>query len=368
MYRLATTLFFLGFTYIFLLDQTNYLNHFYLISLISFLMIFMPANRALSVDAYLEPDLHSDSAPAWALWLLRMQIGVAYFYGGLAKLNADWMRGEPMRHWLADRMDFPIIGRFFGEEWTVWLFAYGGLLLDLLIVPALLWKPTRKYAFAVAVAFHLLNSQLFSIGVFPWFMLFATMLFFPPDMPRRIARTLFPKKPMRKQREKALQTPVTQTRFTTRQKLIVASFAVYTFVQLLFPLRHFAYPGDVNWTEEGHRFSWHMKLRDKESQATFIVRDLATNREKEIDARKYLSERQAQKMSERPDMILQFAHYLRDTYRRAGYPNVEVRVNTITSVNGRKPQHMIDPRVDLGRAPRTLAHESWIVPLSEPLP
>ena len=109
-YRISATLFFLGFTYTFLLEQARYLNHFYLICLISFLMIFIPAHRAASLDARWRPSLRSQTAPAWALWLLRGQIGIVYFYGGVAKLNADWGRAEPFRTWLARRTDFPVIG------------------------------------------------------------------------------------------------------------------------------------------------------------------------------------------------------------------------------------------------------------------
>ncbi len=115
-YRVSTVLFFLGFTYVFLLDQANYLNHFYLIVLISFLMIFIPAHRSFSVDALERPQLRSETAPAWALWVLMAQMAIVYFYGGLAKLNDDWLRGEPIRTWLASRMDFPVIGPLFAEE------------------------------------------------------------------------------------------------------------------------------------------------------------------------------------------------------------------------------------------------------------
>lgn len=188
LYRVSAALFFLGFTYIFLLDQANYLNHFYLICLISLLMIFVPAHRAFSVDAWMRSRIRSRTIPAWTLWLLMAQVGLVYFYGGLAKLNGDWLRGEPMRTWLAVRTDFPVIGRFFTEEWMVYLFSYGGLLLDLLVVPFLLWRRTRLAAFAFALSFHLTNVQLFDIGVFPWFMMAATLLFFPPWWPRAVGR------------------------------------------------------------------------------------------------------------------------------------------------------------------------------------
>ena len=180
LYRLSAALFFLGFTYVFLLDQARYLNHFYLVCLLSLLMVLIPAHRALSVDALARPSLRAATAPAWALWLLRAQVGLVYFYAGVAKLNGDWLRGEPIRDWLAYRTDFPIIGPLFTQEPVMWMFAYGGLLLDLLLAPLLLWRRTRWFAFALAVLFHLLNAGLFSIGIFPWLMIAATVMFFPP--------------------------------------------------------------------------------------------------------------------------------------------------------------------------------------------
>lgn len=101
LYRFAAPVFFLAFTYFFLLDQTRYLNHLYLVCLISFLMCFLPAERAFSIDARLRPKIRSVLAPAWTLWLLRAQLGIPFLYGGIAKLNSDWMHGgEPMRTWL----------------------------------------------------------------------------------------------------------------------------------------------------------------------------------------------------------------------------------------------------------------------------
>ena len=183
-YRLCATLLFLAFTYVFLLDQSRYLNHFYLIALIALAMIFIPAHKSLSFNVAHGRTTRSDNAPRWSLWLLRFLIALPYFFGGVAKLNADWLRGEPMRMWLANRTDFPIFGRLFTEEWLVYGFTYGGLLLDLFAVPLLLWRPTRLYAYLAMVTFHLLNAKLFNIGIFPWFMIVATTIFFAPDWPR----------------------------------------------------------------------------------------------------------------------------------------------------------------------------------------
>ncbi len=183
-YRLSAAVFCLGFTYVFLMEKAYYLNHFYLICLISFLLVFIPAGDACSLDALRRPSTGSATAPAWALWLLRIQLAIVYVFGGIAKLNGDWLRGEPMRMWLAAEQDFPLIGRWFDQEWMVYVFSYGGLLLDLLAVPLLLWRPTRWAALILVISFHVINANLFEIGIFPWFMIAATVLFFPPDLPR----------------------------------------------------------------------------------------------------------------------------------------------------------------------------------------
>src|ERR1044071_1860190 len=189
LYRIAAPVLFLAFTYFFLLDQTRYLNHLYLVCLISFLMCFLPAERAGSVDALLRPGIRSEVVPAWTLWLLRAQLGIPYFYGGIAKLNSDWIHGgEPMRIWLSPLTKVPAFGHLFAADWLVYSFVIGGLMLDLLVVPLLLWRRTRLFGFLAAVAFNLMNAVIFEIGIFPWLMLGALLIFFPPDLLRRFAR------------------------------------------------------------------------------------------------------------------------------------------------------------------------------------
>lgn len=382
LYRVSTALFFVGFTYLFLLDQANYLNHFYLICLISFLMIFIPAHRAFSVDAWMRPRIRSRTIPAWMLWLLMAQVGIVYFYGGLAKLNGDWLRGEPMRLWLTGRTDFPIIGRFFTEEWMVYLFSYGGLLLDLLVVPFLLWRRTRLAAFAFAISFHLTNVQLFNIGVFPWFMIAATLLFFPPWWPRavgrlRISDVVSPAAWSRAARrsvragDRLRRGPRDENSVPERlgrgRYAILGLLAVYFAVQLFVPLRHHLYPGNVNWTEEGHRFSWHMLLRHKDVHLAFVAVNPETDERWNIYPQEYgLTGEQIKEMSIRPDMILQFAHHAEEEMRRQGRGDVRVRAITSATLNGRARQSLIDPGADLAEEQRMLTHADWIVPLEQP--
>ncbi len=370
LYRIATPVLFLAFSYFFLLDQTRYLNHFYLVLLISFLMCFLPAERAFSVDALLRKRIRSAVVPAWTLWALRAQVGIPYFYGGLAKLNSDWIRGgEPMRIWLRPLTRTPVFGHVFAADWLVYSFVIGGLMLDLLVVPLLLWRRTRLFAFVAAVLFNLINAVIFEIGIFPWLMLGALLIFFSPDLLRRFARAFmspgeaFPDAeptPTGLNHQPALS-------LLASQKFDAALLISYFAFQLIFPLRHYLYPGDVNWTEEGHNFSWHMKLRTKGGEAVFTVTHPQSGQTWTIKPEDYLESHQLTKVITKPDLILQFSHYLAEEKRREGYDNVEVRTRAMVSLNGRQPQLLIDPNVDLAKEQVGLRPAPWIMPLTTPL-
>src|ERR1700704_1730488 len=252
-YRGNTVLLFLSCTYFFLLEEARFVNHNYLLCLFSFLLIFVPAHRALSVDAWLNPKIRSQTTPAWTLWLLRAQIGVVYFFSGLGKISPDWLHGEPMRSRLFQRGDFPIFSRIFQNEWAVYAISYGGLLLDLLIVPLLLLRRPRVPVFCLAVLFHLLNALWFNTDIFPWLAIAATTLYFTPSWPRRIL-DLLPSVNWPPRIEKG-QLPSHR-----KQIVIISLVAVYVAIQLLLPLRHLLWRGGVEWTFAEHRFGWRMML------------------------------------------------------------------------------------------------------------
>ena len=369
LYRIAAPVLFLTFTYSFLLDQTRFMNHFYLVCLISFLMCFLPAERAFSVDSLLRRKIRSDVVPAWTLWLLRLQVGLPYFFGGIAKLNSDWIyAGEPMRIWLSPLAKIPAFGHIFAADWVVHSFVIGGLLLDLLVVPLLLWRRTRLLAFVAAVLFNLINAVLFDIGIFPWLMLGALLIFFPPDVPRRFARAFMSSgEDVLDAEPSPASERSSSTSLSSSQKLVVGLLAAYLAVQVLLPLRHYFYPGNVSWTEEGHNFSWHMKLRTKTGEAVFTVTHPQSGQIWSIKPEEHLKSHQVMKMITKPDLILHFAHYLAELKRREGYENVEVRARALVSLNGREPQLLIDPNVDLAKEEIGLLPARWIVPLTTPL-
>jgi len=314
-------------------------------------MIFIPANRAYSVDAKLFPKIKSDWVPNWTLWWLRIQLGIAYFFGGVAKINSDWLQGEPMRKWLSSRTDFPLIGQWFTEEWMVYLFVYSGLLLDLLIFPLLIFKKTRLPAAIVLTSFHLMNSELFAIGIFPWFMIVATLIFFPPEK-LRFWKGLKSKRP---------------ASFVS-SRLVLWGLGIYMLIQLTVPLRHFLFDGNVSWTEEGHRFSWHMKLRSKSTKIKFLITNLETESTSEVDLSKYLTKRQRKKIKSKPDMIFQFTHYLADEIVQGEKQNFVINVMSKCGLNGRPRAYLIDTIADLSKVKYPFYKKAdWILPLEIPL-
>jgi hypothetical protein len=352
-YRVSAALFCVGFTYVFLLDQAKYLNHWYLICLISFLVIWVPAHRALSVDAWLRPRIRTEWAPAWALWLLRAQMGFVYFFGGIAKLNADWLDGRPLRYWLPGSLRLPLLDEVLAHDSIALFMSWSGMLFDLCVVPALLWRRTRRFAFAVALAFHLMNSQMFDIGVFPWLAIWCTLPFFDADWPRRVFN--WPRR--------AEPPPSGPLDWDAPARAIAAFLTVYVAIQVAVPLRHFLYPGDLSWTEEGHRFAWHMKLRSKRALALFRLTDPQTGRTWTVDPSDDLSVRQTTKMAGDPFMIQQYAHRLADLSEAENGSRPQVRANVACSLNGHLPALLIDPTVDLAAVPRRLfGPHPWILP------
>lgn len=370
-YRLATILFFPGFAYVLLLDKTYYLNHFYLLTIISFLLILVPANRAFSIDSWRNPKIRSDTVPAWAVWALAVQIAIPYFYGGIAKLTPDWLfLGEPSRLFLAREAQGPILSWLFTAEPVVYFFAWSGMLFDLCI-PFLLWWPrTRMPAYVAALVFHCTNALIFRIGVFPWFMICASTLFFAPNWPRRFGfppgwKNSWSNDGASRMVKQRAALPAGWSSAPWGQKAVVVVLAVHFVIQFVVPFHHFLYPGDPKWTREGDYFVWHMKLADIKAQGTFNVTEPATGRTWVPDLSRHLNVRQAQIMFTDPDMVLQYAHFLEQEALANGLGDIEVRANVQCSLNRREPRVLIDPEADLTAHERTLWPASFIIPFDE---
>lgn len=391
MYRLATLLFFVSFSYIFLIDQARYLNHFYFVILLAGLLCITPLNKRASIDAWLKPELSSKQAPTWCLWIFVAQMEIMYLYAGIVKINPDWLQLQPLTMWLGSRDDLALIGPLMNEAWVIAAASYGSIILHVLGAPLLFFKQTRIYVFIAYCGFHLMNHIMFQIGIFPWLTLAGTLLFFAADWPIRMeqklqqafARFTAWRQPMalRKQWLTLAKTiPMNgeavagissdqrgDSTLSNGQRALIVFLLLWLAYQVLMPLRHLLYPGNPSWTEEGHRFAWQMKLRSKRGDTTFHLLDRENGRYWRADQKLDLNRKQRRVMACRPDMILQYAHFLADRYETIRGHRPEVRVTALCSLNGRAKQNLIDPDRNLAEVPRTLKHADWILPLTTPL-
>jgi hypothetical protein len=365
-YRFAIIAFFVLFSYVELIDVANYLNHYYLVSLIALLLCFLPAHRAWSLDAYLRPAIRRGKTPAYHVWLLRFQVGLVYFYAGVAKIGSDWLlHGQPLNIWLSSRVDTPLIGGFLDLWWIALAMGWAGMLHDLLMPFLLSWRKSRPAAYAVLVVFHVSTGYFFRIGMFPVIMMVSATIFFAPDWPRRWVPERFWPGGQRAERGDQRSAP---SRGGMVRKVAVAAALLFCLLQLVMPLRFLAYPGNVLWHEQGMRWSWKVMVREKNGAVTYRVRVPGRQKEYYVSPSRYLTSHQEREMSGQPDLILQLAHHIGREFRERGHARVEVRADAVVSLNGRTPQPMIDPTVDLTSVDDGVARADWIMPGPEEPP
>lgn len=349
-YRWSMLAFTLLWTGTYLMQKSSYNNHYYLLMLLSAIMVFQPAHKYFSVDAKLNPHIKMVSMPRWCALVFIFQMFIVYTYGAVAKLYPDWLDASVAEILMKSKKDYFIVGEILQQKWTHYTIAYVGILFDALIIPLLLWKPTRKFAFVASIFFHLFNSFIFQIGIFPYLSLAFVLFFFPT---RTIHHLFLKRKPYYDNNE--LIVPEYHRTF-------VAVFTMYFIIQIGLPLRHWFIKDDVLWTEEGHRLSWRMMLRAKSGRTTFKVVDAKTNEEIPIQVEDYLSSKQLRTVSTKPDAIWQFAQRLKKTFANKGR-EVKIYANTSIRVNGSDLHQLIDPTVDLGSVNwHPLKHSEWLLP------
>ena len=285
-----------------------------------------------------------------------------YFFAGLAKLNSDWLlHAQPLRIWLPAHNDLPLIGFVFNYGWVPYVFSLFGCLYDLTI-PFLLWyRRTRPFAYVAVVVFHGLTALLFPIGMFPYIMIVTALIFFSADFHGVILGQLGRWFSMS---ATLIHPQRTYMYSSLANRLIRASLVVFFVFQLLFPFRYLLYPGELFWTEQGYRFSWRVMLMEKAGYAQFTVKDDAGHRTI-VNNTTFLTPLQEKMMSTQPDMMLQFAHMLRDHYARQGFQHPQVYVDSYVALNGRMGRPLVDPSVDLASQQESFAPKSWINPFDD---
>ncbi len=354
-YRWAVLVFGLLFTYVELIDLTNYLNHYYLIVLLCFWLLLIPANGAFSLDVWRKGTPARSQVPVWTINLLVLQLSLVYCFAGYAKLNTDWLfRAMPLAIWLPEHADLPLLGSILAKPMTAFVFSWAGALYDLTIPFFLLFRPTRPFAYLAVVGFHVMTGILFNIGWFPWIMILFTTLFFSPEWHDRLIRSLG---------WKPSKVEPVAWRMASGLKPLAIGLMI---TQMILPWRYLAYPGNVFWHEQGYRFSWRVMLVEKHGQAIFQIEDPRTGRTSIVENRRFLTDFQEKQMAIQPDFIVQFARMLDAHYQE--YYQIEdpiVRVDSYVALNGRPSQRFIDPSVDLSTVELDWKHKTWVLPFKE---
>lgn len=363
-YKWSVIIFFLSFTYIELMDKTTYLNHYYFVSVLSFIMIFLPAGGYFSVDARYNPEVCTQYIPRWNIDIIKLMLTIVYVFAGFAKLNYDWLiNAMPLTIWLPTKFNLPLLGDIIHEKWLHYAFSWGGAFYDLTIPFFLMWTRTRVPAFITVLVFHLLTRMLFPIGMFPYIMIVATLIFFSPEFHNRVLEfisQIF--KFSKAQFDNSRKLLHAQSKRTQAAFRVMALFMIF---QIIIPLRFLAYSGDLFWTEQGYRFSWRVMLMEKTGYANFKVVDGQTGKRFYVQNEDFLTAFQQKQMASQVDFIIDYAQYLGQTFESHGHQNVEVYVESYASLNGRRSQPYVDPTRNLYNPDNQTSLTAYILPLHD---
>lgn len=335
LYRISAITFFVLFTYVELIDKTNYLNHYYFISVMAFLFCLLPVSKT--------------TVPRWAILTLQLQMAVVYFFAGIAKINADWLlNAMPLKVWLPTKTNVPVLGLIVDQPWLAYAFSWCGMLFDVCIAFFLFNRRTVWYAYALVIIFHVLTSILFPfIGMFPFIMIVCATIFLPAQFHKKVAAAF--------RLNSSSNAATANSILPGLQYAVVTLLALHFTIQLLLPFRYVLYPDRLFTTEQGYRFSWRVMLMEKVGIVFFTFKN-ANGQLVEVNNRNFLTMQQEKQMSTQPDMILQFAHYLKNYYHTN-----EVYAEAYVTINGRGSRLFLNPRVNLAQQEDNFAHKNWIL-------
>lgn len=346
-YRFSLGLFTILWSAVYFMQKSSYNNHYYLLILVCLIMFFLPANKYASLDVKNNPKIKQNTMPQWCSFVMIFQVAIVYFFATIAKFYPGWLNGS-FTAIILSATEFESFKNIFSQHWFHLFIAYSGIAFDMLIIPLLLWKKTRTIAFLAALSFHIFNAIFLQIGIFPFFAMSFIVFFYPPEK----IRSLFFKK------KNPVENPEPIRQHTST---LIYFFIPFFIIQLLLPIRHYFIKGDVLWTEEGHRLSWRMMLRQRQGYATFKVIDKKTQKEIPYDYLKRLTPKQQGFVASNPDGIWQMTQIIKKEFAAKG-TDVSVYVNAKTAINGGIYKTLVNPETDMATAEwNYFFHNEWIL-------
>ena len=369
-YRASVFIHWLCFTYLFLLDKSYFNNHYYLFSLFGLMLLFVSADRWGTISRAKNERNRTRPVAYWQIFLFRLLIAIVFLFGAWAKVQKDWMVfAQPVQLWMDQRADWPIIGPVVASTIAGYFIAWYGLLFDLSMAFALWFVPKKWYTLAAFAAFNLANSVIFGIGLFPYMMLAALVIFFEPEWFRKVYKAKFPYLGRLRPEEyqfRLMDFSKIEWRYPeSKKRLVLALMAVFFLIQIVMPLRRYVlYEGrDPGWTNRAHYFAWRMMLRSKGGVSVrFTIKDGASAQRKILYDTQFMARRHYRLLKKDPVSVHRYAQYLAEYARDSlGYAQPEVYVWTWNQLNQHPPQHIIDPDINLAAAPfHPMKKAEWI--------
>ncbi|ELT96478.1 hypothetical protein CAPTEDRAFT_169440 [Capitella teleta] len=391
MFRVSCLMFACSYWYVFLLDKTVWNNHSYLYGLCSLLLLFSDANRYWSLDGLWHRHKRNAHVPLWNYTLFRSQFFLVYFIAGLKKLDADWVTGYSMQklseHWVFD----PFTWLLSNDLVDLWVVHRGGLAIDLFIGYILFFDKTRIIGIIFGGSFHLMNSQIFSIGMFPWMMLATMPIFCHVDWPRRLfsafpqclervlplsgqpqknPHCLYSKEEVKPDDESSptQSSPAESSRAVRSQpsfyhRMASIGCVLYLATQCFLPYSHFVTKGYNNWTNGLYGYSWDMMVHSWSTQhirITYVDKDSGKEGYLNPDA----WTRGGKRWCAHADMVKQYARCIEQRLKNFNITRTELYFDVWRSLNDRFQQRMFDPTVDILTADwHPFKATPWLKPL-----
>jgi vitamin K-dependent gamma-carboxylase len=362
-YKTSALLFALLWSVSYLMQKVHYNNHYYLMMLLSWVLPFMPLNQRLSFDITRKKTERKYVIHRYYVVFFIALLWILYSFASANKIHADWLAGKPISIWFGGKADYPYVGSILQNKTFQTLVVYGGIFFDGLVIPALLFRQTRFIALLISFGFHLFNSYVFQIGVFPYLSLAFSVLFFPTSQLRSFFE--MDKWDTANKDRKDTEIQLNKPRFSKGMTVLWVSFML---IMIALPLRRHLFPGPVNWTEEGHRLSWRMMLRSKSGDFSLVIKHKDSAEVISIDPESELNRYTASDVATHPDMMWQYIQHVKKSAYAKGFRegDFEIYVRTRVSLNGRSQMPLIDPDFDMSKAEWNAWKTSpWIMPFKE---
>ncbi|CAH1390441.1 unnamed protein product [Nezara viridula] len=374
-YKLSCVTFALPYWYMFLLDKSSWNNHSYMFGLLVLLFLATDSHSLWSVDAYKGVIPNNRHVPLWNYAVLRFQLFLLYFYAGLKKTEFDWINGYSMAslsdHWVF----FPMKVFLDKDQIDLWIIHVFGFLIDLTMGFLIYFDKTRALSFYILTSFHLMNSQMFHIGMFPFVCLATMPLFCGFNWPRQfflmqmnrfkfLVENDTAKNPICYYEEDVKDGPYVPKK---RQCVTVVMLYMHAVIQLFLPYSHFVTLGYNNWTNGLYGYSWDMMVHtwDTSRIAVKLV-NFDTNESMFIDPEAWVQNNRWQRHA---DMIYQYSKCVKKNVKALKkMNNMALYIDIWVSLNKRFHQRMFDPRVDILSVKWSpFERVSWVMPLLDEL-